>query len=125
MGGYLDPHYDFNFYGGVRKNFITDDQFFGVMAGYYSSNFELTIDAESSLESPTINNTIQKNDLHPLIINLTSSYIQNRNIFYTLALQSAHDENVEIFAILFKLTHRFGSRYTPPLRDGAPTRGTL
>ncbi len=114
-----DHRLDANFYIGQRSNFVSQDLFAGLGGGFYSAKWEFSGDLQLAQEN------YSAQVLHPITATANVSYVQNRDLFYVASLEYAQDENVVIWANFLKLTYRFGSKETAPLRDGAPTKGAL
>jgi hypothetical protein len=114
-----NSNFDANAFGGVRKNFTSDDMFLGAGFGYYVKKIEFTSDIEVAKEKQLTQT------LTPIILTFNGSYIQSSDLFYSTSLELARDEIMNKFAVFFKLTYRFGTKEITPLRDGAPKRGTL
>lgn len=104
---------------GTRKNFVSNDQFSGLELGYYRARYEVTTEANYAIEK------YETKTLHPLTLLLSTTWIPSRDLFFSISGEYAKDEEVLITSAYFKLTYRFGSKESPPLRDGAPPRGTL
>jgi hypothetical protein len=119
LSGWLKPQYDFGFSFGSRKNFVSNDQFISITAGYFSDRFELSLDLDYSKEIAATET------LTPITALLNASYVRNKNLFFSISGESSRDEKVQIAAFFAKVTSRFGSKETAPLRDGAPPRGAL
>lgn len=117
--GVIKPQFDFDAFLGSRRSFTTDDQFIGGSTGYYSLRWEFTTDLETGTEQSA------SETLHPIIVGINASFVQDKDLFYVFSFEYAKDEKVQILAALLKLTYRFGSKTTAPLRDGAPARGVL
>jgi hypothetical protein len=107
---------------GVRKKFTTSDVFARVGLGRYSRMFETTIDFEYATETRI---TGDKKQLHPTKLEIGIGTILSSKIFGTLAVQQTKDEEVSILSGLFRISTRFGNKEIPPVRDGAPARGSL
>jgi hypothetical protein len=116
---FKDGKYDATFFLGTRKNFISQDSFAGGSWGFYSRRWEVSGDLEVGQENyPNVT-------LHPITGSLNLSFISNKDLFYVFSGEAAHDENVTILAGFFRITYRFGSKETAPLRDGSPRLGNL
>ena len=116
---FKDHRYDGSAFAGTRNNFTSTDLFLGFGAGFYSQKWEFSSEIEYTQEVE------QKYTLHPIFLSVNASYISNRALYYIASVELAQDENVTIFAAFLKLTYRFGSKETAPLRDGAPVRRSL
>lgn len=116
---FSNSRYDATLYLGARANFVSNDTFFGCSAGYYSNKWEFSADLEIAQEKYT------SQTLTPISAGLNLSYVQNRDLFYVFSGEMANDEKVSIYAGFFRVTYRFGSKETAPLRDGAPVRRNL
>ena len=111
---------NFSSSAGYRQNFESHDVFGKLGLGYFRSFFETGLTGELSKETYTSGKT-----LNPWVLESTLSGIFSNQLYSTLVTQYTKDEEVEIFALLFRLTYRFGNREIAPLRDGAPARGEL
>lgn len=106
---------------GYRDNFASKDQYARVGLGYFSRHWESDLSVEGGVEKYDLDGDVR----HPLITELAFSRFFSETLFATLSLQRAADEQVTIMTSFFKLGYRFGNREIPPLRDGAPARGSL
>ena len=104
---------------GYKKNFTSNDIYTKFGIGYFSKDWEYSIDQELILEDT---NGVQK---IPTITELITSYSASRSLFSSISLQFAQDGNVTILSTFFKLSYRFGSKDVAPIRDGAPPQGKL
>ncbi|MEQ1876127.1 MAG: hypothetical protein ABL958_05740 [Bdellovibrionia bacterium] len=105
---------------GYRDNFTSQDSFARFGTGYFSSEWELTLDVEGGQEIYSTGET-----LHPLTAEASLGAIFSKPFFIAVSVERAQDERVSVWAGFFKLTYRFGSTEAPPVRDGAAPRGRL
>lgn len=117
---FFDRHLTARLAPSFRHNFNSNDLVGRMGLGYYSDRWEFTLD-ESYAKQSYIDGTV----LSPLITDLSLAHYFSRELFATVAFQYATDERAKITSSFFKLGYRFGSREVPPLRDGAPARGSL
>ncbi|MGZ3799487.1 MAG: hypothetical protein ACXVCL_04985 [Bdellovibrio sp.] len=111
---------DFRFKIGHRKNFTSNDTFSYFALGYFSRNWEYSIDGQYEVDNND-NGIIT----HPVTLEIAISRFYSREIFLTGSFQRAADENVTIMSAFLKIGYRFGNQEIPPIRDGASPRGPL
>jgi hypothetical protein len=104
---------------GYRKNFVSNDMYTKLGLGYFSKDWEYSIDQEVILEDRSGVTKI------PTITELIASHSYSREIFTSVSLQYARDGEVNIVSTFIKLSYRFGSSDVAPIRDFAPRQGKL
>jgi hypothetical protein len=104
---------------GYKKNFVTNDIFSKIGLGYFSKDWEYSIDQEIILEDR------QGVSRLPTITELIASYSYSREIFTSFSLQYARDGQANILSTFIKFSYRFGSGGVAPIRDFAPQQGKL
>jgi hypothetical protein len=117
---FLGPHYSAAALIGGGRNFSANNIFLRGTLGYYSKFWELTLDQDIGYQIEDSGDT-----LTPLTTEVSAAHFFSRQLYATLSLQRASNENVSILAGYFRIGYRFGSDAVPPLRDGAPPRGRL
>ncbi len=117
---FTDRRWDLYYDGGQRNNFTSNDVFVGAGAGFYTDVWESSLDLDYETRK-YVDDVIK----HPWLMTFNLSYIRNKNLFFSLSSETANDETVRILSYFVRMTYRFGSRETAPLRDGSPPRGRL
>ena len=120
MPRYLSKNMDFLFRASTKKEFTKVGNSMELGLGYYTDDFELDLLANKGREKQT-----DGSYLNPTIVDGNLGLQISKMFFGAGGIQYAHDENVNIVSVYFKLTYRFGNKELPPLRDGAPPRGRL
>lgn len=112
-------NWDFTLGFKTGKNFESQDlsAMFGV--GFYSRLWELTAEQSYGIEK------FSTTTYHPLITNLSVGRFFSRAFLSSFSFERIADERVEILALFFRLTYRYGSKTLAPIRDGSPPRGSL
>lgn len=86
--------------------------------GYYRNIWQTDLSVEAGTEKDS-----DGNELNPLIVDFDSGRNFSRKFFGAFGLQLAQNEQVDIFALFFKLTYKFGETQTAPMWNRAPMRG--
>lgn len=116
----ISKNWDTQFKLANRKNFTSQDNILYWNLGYFSKDYEATVD---------IDYATQKNDdgttTHPINTELGLTSFFAKKFFTTVVLQRAADETVTILGTFFKIGYRFGNKELLPIHDGAAPRGSL
>lgn len=120
LTNFISRRWDTEFKVSLLKNFTSQDSFYYWTLGYFSKNFETSLDTSYG---------IQKNDdgsiLHPLNTEISASYFFSDALYSSISFQRAANENLVIMGTFFRIGYRFGNQKTAPIRDGAAPRGRL
>lgn len=114
------PKWDSSFKIGGRHNFTSDDNFAHISLGYFSRLWEGQLDLEYANEKYEDGKSLQ-----PVTTEVSCSYYFSKSIYGSLSFMRAADQEVEILSGYVRLSYRWGTQDIPPVRDGAPPRGTL
>ncbi len=104
---------------GYRNNFTSTDEFVKARFGYYSNDWEFSIDEEYDLR----NETVYNKTYNQIISEFSVARYLSKALYATLSYQDARNERVTIYSGFFKIGYRFGTQDVAPLRDGAPATG--
>ena len=117
---FFSKNWDTQFKITSRKNFTSTDSIVAWSLGYFSKNYEVTLDADYGIQ-----NNNDRPVTHPQNAEVSLTSFFSRQLFATAALQRSADETVTILGAFLKIGYRFGNQELPPIRDGAAPRGSL
>ncbi len=105
---------------GYRDQFISHDLFTALRLGYFAKKFEVEVKESIAYEMYKA-----RDNLIPVISELSSAYYFSRTFFGAASAEHAFDSSVSIFSVQLSVGYRFGTRELPALRNSAPGVGTL
>lgn len=105
---------------GRRNNFQSDDNFVRSGLGYFSRKWESNLDLEYGIQ-------VNKDgtSTRPFVAELSLAHYFSRQAYLVASYLRGADERVVINSWFVKFGYRFGSQEVPPVRDGAPPRGSI
>ncbi|MGE4132042.1 MAG: hypothetical protein AB7F86_10430 [Bdellovibrionales bacterium] len=118
--GIFSKNWDGHALLGWRRNFTSLDYLARAGLGYFSRSWESTLDVDYATQKYDEGKT-----LNPLIAEISLSHYHSRNLYSTISVQHAADEEKRILSVFFKLGLQLGNQEVAPVRDGAPPRGRL
>lgn len=98
-----------------RRNFTTYDDLLRLELGFFSSRWEIDLNAYYGLQYQ-----VDGNLYHPVNGDLSLSWFFSQDLFATLGLEGATDERVTIASGYVTLAYRYGSERPPLVRSNAP-----
>ena len=121
LTGILNSSIDLRLFAGAKNNFTSADTFIRGNVGYFSKNWEITLD--QTIEQAKYKDTSETSNQYITELGATSFF--GKTVFVTTSFQRASDNKVDILSLFFKLGYRFGFAETAPIRDGSAPRGAL
>ncbi|MBT3984020.1 MAG: hypothetical protein HOE90_21875 [Bacteriovoracaceae bacterium] len=117
---FLKKEFSLYSYFSFRNDYEKKEYKANLALSYFARLWELFIDQSISQQNYD-NNQV----LRPIVAELGWAYFWARGLMTTFSYQYSTNANVDIYQVLFKLSYRFGSKPSAPLREGAPKKGHL
>jgi len=111
----FDGHASFRTLLGARRHFDGNEAYTRVVGSYFSKSWEFNLSANFALNVQSYGST-----RHKWINDLSATRFFSTDFLAVVSLQEAHDETVQIWSGLFRLSYIFGQKATAPIRDTAP-----
>jgi hypothetical protein len=112
------PNIPSNIYLGQRKNFVTDDLVSKINVGFYTDEWEVSLDNELIREKRK-DGTVD----WPLVTELSFTHLFSKVFYMALSFQRAKDDQASIYSGFLHATYRFGNKISPLLPNQDAIKG--